>query len=147
MNILTAHSIIEFATKDATKSTKNYLVAEEKLELADACGLDGFFLFDHYLAKAHVINADLSDEHIAKLIKWPARKVQATRLKLLKAKWFYQTTYRSKLGHKLVKTSLGLSMVSAAILADSTYSDAHVSEDIITNQIQRCTNGKKTIDV
>ena len=106
--------IIEYASKDSVKATKDYLNREEKTTLVKLCGLDGFFLFDHYLSKAHVPNPDLSDDYIASLLDcgWSARKVQTVRLKLVKAGWMDTVQYtKQATGQKFTKTLLGPTVV------------------------------------
>ena len=106
--------IIEYASKDSVKATKDYLNREEKTTLVKLCGLDGFFLFDHYLSKAHVPNPDLSDAYIASLLDcgWSARKVQTVRLKLVNAGWMDTVQYtKQATGQKFTKTLLGPTVV------------------------------------
>lgn len=106
--------IIEYASKDSVKATKDYLSRDEKTKLVKLCGLDGFFLFDHYLSKAHITNPDLSDEYIAGLLDcgWSSRKVQTVRLKLVKAGWMDTVQYvRQSTGQRFTKTLLGPEVV------------------------------------
>ncbi|AJF40768.1 hypothetical protein AVV30_gp110 [Vibrio phage phi 1] len=105
-------SIIEFASKDNAKSTRDYLTREEKSELVKEVGLDGFYLFDHYLCKSHVRNVNLDDKVIGELIGWSARKTADVRRKLIATGYMKTVTYSNyQTGQKFTKTILGKVLV------------------------------------
>lgn len=105
-------SIIEFASKDNAKSTRDYLTREEKAELVKEVGLDGFYLFDHYLCKSHVRNVNLDDNVIGELIGWSARKTADVRRKLIASGYMKTVTYSNyQTGQKFTKTILGKVLV------------------------------------
>lgn len=111
--IVLTNSIIEAHKKLKAKTTNTYLTGKEKAELYADVGADGFFLYDHYLSKVHILNPNLKDKYIGKAINWSARKVQTVRLKLVYNNWMCVTTYTNpSTKQQFTKTTLGKELVN-----------------------------------
>lgn len=99
--------------KHSKKPTNTYVTAVQRRTLLQQLGDTCFIIFSYYMEKATVEGFDFADRRIAKALGYPERRIQTVRLALIKAGWFYQSTYKNKLGRKVVMTFLGQGAVSS----------------------------------
>ena len=97
--------------KSKRRPTNMYLRLEEKKHLMKECGDAATILFEYYLSKAGMENYEYTDSKCAIALGWSTRKVQETRLKLTKAKYFLQRKGKLQ-GGAVVFTYLGKDKVN-----------------------------------
>ena len=119
--------------KPVRKSNMYMLTEEERKEMLVTLGDSAVILYEFYLRKAGYSDYSFKDTDAAKKLAWDISKVQRTRLKLVKAGWFYQSTGKLTNNKKITVTYLGKKCVNEAkILADIKVT----SSDLITQKLQ-----------
>jgi hypothetical protein len=95
--------------KESKLHLKYYVSDAERRELIQTLGEPACLLFEHYLRKAGLGKGDdvLTDNDAAFHFSWDPQKAKRNRLKLTKAGWFRQMSYKSLNGRKAVTYYVG----------------------------------------
>jgi len=123
--------------KPVRKSNMYMLTEEERKEMLSTLGDSAVILYEFYLRKAGYSDYSFKDEDAARKLAWDISKVQRTRLKLVKAGWFYQSTGKLTNHKKITVTYLGKKCVNEAKILENI---KVINSDPIVQQIKALTS-------
>jgi hypothetical protein len=93
--------------KHTKTATHTYVTAAQRKNILSTMDDVCFIVFSYYMEKANIDGFDFNDQRVAKALGYSERKVQRARLKLMKHKWFLQSTYKNYKNRKVIMTYLG----------------------------------------